>query len=45
MVDLGVQIYVFDLAELIGTGFRTVSFAIAPTTMPTIGARATSRCN
>ena len=39
--DFGVQIYVFDPALLIGTGFRTVGCTSTPTT----GSRATSKCN
>ena len=43
--DFGVQIYVFDPALLIGTGFRTVRCTPTPTTMSTTWSTATSRCN
>ena len=45
MFDIVVQIYVFDHAELIGTGYRAVRCTSTPRTMPTTWSIATSRCN
>ena len=39
------QIYVFNNAELIGTGYRTDRCTSTPTTMPTSWSTATSRCS
>ena len=41
-IKLGQVTYVFDHAELIGTGFRTAQCTPKPTAMPSIGSRATS---
>jgi len=43
--DLDVQLYVFDHADLIGTGYITVRCTPTPRTIPTTWSRATSRCN